>query len=345
MSIYEDIKNIPILDIAFKLGIHCVRRNSAMCFKGHDKKTPSLSFTPKKNLWYCFSCDKGGSNIELIKDYFEIDNKDALVWFQKNFEFLSNNSGKGQKKEIKFKHVNRYNKDLLVEKEYHPNHELYAYLLSKLELSQNGLRFLKSRGYTEETIYKLHLVDCNNPERLFDLLKYNFSVEELERCGLIRYNEMQKKYKFIWWNETIIFPFYDTEEKLCYLQGRSLNSKSDIKYINLFGLSKPIYNLNHLNKISKGAKIYLFEGITDCIMGIQSGFNSFGILGATGFKEQWTEYFTKFNINVVPDNDKAGEVFSKKIVELFLLKGKRVCVRKLPSGKDFSEFTIAQKKQ
>ena len=217
-------------------------------------------------------------------------------------------------------------------------------MLSKLSLTLLGLNFLKSRGYSEDTIHKLNLLVLDNPNFIFESLKTNFPIEDLEKCGLVKYDKIKKVYKFIWWKDTLIIPFYDLEEKITYLQGRSLNLKTSIKYMNLFGLSKPIYNLNHLNKISKGSKIYLFEGVTDCIMGIQSGFNSFGILGASGFKEQWTEYFTNFNMNVVPDNDKAGENFSKKITEYFSKVGKRVQIRRIPAGKDFSEFSLSQKK-
>lgn len=344
MSVIDEINKIPILDIANRLSIKIVKRNSAMCFKGHDKNTPSLSFTPKKNLWYCFSCGIGGSNIQLVKESLDIDFKGTLSWFQYNFGIATDLNYKSFKGQIAYYRKAIVPKDILENTFYEPNHDIFNFLLSKLKLSTSGLNYLKSRGYSEDTIHRLNLLDIASPNFIFELLKSNFPIEDLEKCGLVKYDDKKKLYKFIWWKDTLIIPFYDLKERIIYLQGRSLNPQTSIKYVNLFGLPKPIYNLNQLNKISKGSKIYLFEGVTDCIMGIQSGFNSFGILGASGFKEQWTEYFTNFNINVVPDNDKAGENFSKKITEYFFKIGKRVQIRRIPSGKDFSEFSLTPKR-
>ncbi len=52
-------------------------------YKGHcpfhdDKKTPSLSVTPSKNLWQCFGCDKGGDQIEFVKLHDHVDFKEAV---------------------------------------------------------------------------------------------------------------------------------------------------------------------------------------------------------------------------------------------------------------------------
>lgn len=44
------LKRIPIIDVAKRLGIP-VRGTKAMCFMGHDKASPSLSFLKSKNTW------------------------------------------------------------------------------------------------------------------------------------------------------------------------------------------------------------------------------------------------------------------------------------------------------
>jgi len=344
MNVADEINKIPILDIANRLSIKFVRKNTAMCFGGHDKNTPSLSFSPNKNLWYCFSCCIGGTNIQLVERCLDISFKESLIWFQKNFGIPSNLNYKGIDRVTTLYRKAKISNDILEDTFYEPNHDIYNFLLSKLNITKSGFNFLKSRGYSEETISKLNLLVLDNPDFIFKSLKSNFAIEDLEKCGLVKYDQVKKAYKFIWWGDTLIIPFYNSAEKIIYLQGRALKVQASIKYLNLFGLSKPIYNLNHLNNVSKGSNIYFFEGVTDCIMGIQAGFNSFGILGASGFKEQWTEYFTNFSINVVPDNDKAGENFSKKITESFSKVGKRVQIRRIPSGKDFSEFSLSRNK-
>lgn len=62
----SEIHNLPIKTVASHLGIKVLRGNKAMCFTGHDKNTPSLSFHLKKNYWHCFGCDSGGDPVMLI---------------------------------------------------------------------------------------------------------------------------------------------------------------------------------------------------------------------------------------------------------------------------------------
>jgi DNA primase catalytic core len=344
-GIIDQIKSIPIKEVADKLGIRIVKKNTAMCFNGHDKKTPSLSFNYKKNLWYCFACDIGGTNIDLVKEVLKTDIKEVLGWFQSTFNISTNSYFKSYKRRMapfKYKPIK---KEILEEAFYETNSEIYNFLLSNLSLSQAGLDYLKGRGFTEKVIRELNIVDIQSPAIIYNLLKNKWSLEELEKCGLFKYDPERKYYKLIWWTHTLIFPFFDTEKKVIYFQGRALNTTSNFKYLNLKGVSTSIYNLNSLTNISKGSIIYFFEGITDCIMGIQSGYNSFGILGASGFKDQWANDFTDFIINVVPDNDKGGETFSRSMFNAFYKIGKRVQIRKVPSGKDFLEFMNSKNKQ
>ena len=35
----------------------------------HEEKTPSLSVSPTKDLWYCFGCHKGGDVISWLREY------------------------------------------------------------------------------------------------------------------------------------------------------------------------------------------------------------------------------------------------------------------------------------
>lgn len=337
-TIIDQIKSIPIKEVAGKLGIKIIKKNSTMCFNGHDRKTPSLTFNSKKNLWYCFACNIGGANIELVKEVLKVDFKTALTWFQCAFNISTGLYYKTYKKKIASFKPQPIKQEILEETFYEANSEIYNFLLSKLTLTQFGLDYLKSRGFTEKIIKYLNIVDIPNPRVIYDTLKEKWPIEELEKCGLVKYDLVKKIYKFVWWEHTLVFPFFESKEKVIYFQGRSLNPTSRFKYVNLIGLSKPIYNLNIINNLSKGSAIYFFEGITDCIMGIQLGYNSFGILGASGFKEHWANYFTDFTINVVPDNDKAGQTFSKTIFEAFYKVGKRAQIRKVPFGKDFLEF-------
>ncbi len=81
----SSIKRIPIIDVAKQLGIP-VRGTKAMCFMGHDKASPSLSFLKSRNTWRCFgACGKHGDNIALVMEKENLDFKSALAWFAQHF--------------------------------------------------------------------------------------------------------------------------------------------------------------------------------------------------------------------------------------------------------------------
>ena len=54
------LNSINILEVAEKLNIEFNRNNKALCFI-HNEVQPSLSFEPKRNMWYCFGCGVGGN--------------------------------------------------------------------------------------------------------------------------------------------------------------------------------------------------------------------------------------------------------------------------------------------
>jgi hypothetical protein len=79
------IKQIPILEVASRLGIE-VRGRRAMCFNGHDNRTPSLCFSAK-NTWKCYgACSKGGDVISLVREMLGLEFVGALNWFALEFD-------------------------------------------------------------------------------------------------------------------------------------------------------------------------------------------------------------------------------------------------------------------
>ena len=62
-----------ILDVASRLGIDVGGREGRVvrcnCFKGHDTNTPSLTFYPDTNSFYCYGCHIGGSPYDLVMRY------------------------------------------------------------------------------------------------------------------------------------------------------------------------------------------------------------------------------------------------------------------------------------
>ena len=62
---------VPLFDLARERGLE-PKRHGAGTWKVncplHEDAEASLVITPSKNLWHCFGCDKGGSNIDFVAE-------------------------------------------------------------------------------------------------------------------------------------------------------------------------------------------------------------------------------------------------------------------------------------
>lgn len=311
----DRLKQIPILELANRIGIS-VRRNKAMCFKGHDRKTPSLSFSPDKNLWHCFGCGLGGNNIGLVKEYFDCSFKDAVTWINSMHKLPNSQFIKGNmitQRVVSTENIGMGN----INGEFEPDSEIYEAFFSKCGLSIAGKTYLKDRGYTEETIKNFRIKDIINFEKIENLLLNNFEKTRLLRSGLMV--NRRNRLHLIWWDHTILFPFFESNH-IVYMQGRRIISDRP-KYIGLSGIKKPLYNKDILGKLSPNRTVCICEGITDTLTATQLGYCAIGVLGAASFNKKWVKELNEFRVVVIPDADGAGKLFEKEIREAFFEYG------------------------
>jgi DNA primase len=245
-----DIQSLPISEIAARLGI-IIKHKHAMCFRGHDRNTPSLSFNFTKNLWHCFGCGIGGSNFQLVQHYYEFDFKTTLQWFRQEFSLST-------------PIINRFPKPKPLKTTDAPvevDEEIYKAFYQMLSLSVNGLKYCRQRGFTVETIMRSGIRDIEDTEQTFIQLKKQFDLRRIVKCGLAQ--DIGGTVKFAWWHPVLVIPFWDTEGRLCYFQGRHKSVAHNPKYVNLSGLSKAVYNVNCLRELAKGSEIFIMEGVMD----------------------------------------------------------------------------------
>lgn len=59
MNKIQEVKfRADIIKVAEYFGIYLNKQNKTLCI-WHNEKTPSLSFSPSKQIFYCFGCNKG----------------------------------------------------------------------------------------------------------------------------------------------------------------------------------------------------------------------------------------------------------------------------------------------
>lgn len=301
----EKLNSLNISDVVNMLGIKIGTKKGLTCFKGHDSKSPSLHIYFNTNSFYCFGCGIGTTNINLVMEYCDVSFLEACEILEKHFFENS------LYKKLKQKTIYQNTLDL-----FSYDSEVYQWILDNSTLSQRGLDYLQSRGYSKETIKKQKIFDIENYNIFFKSLREKWDDNRLYKCGLLKIYD--KKLSNCWWRYTIVFPYFNLQNEVIYLQGRYLDH-INLRWINLPNVKSSIYNLQILNKLNQGDKIYICEGITDTLTMIENGYNAVGIMGSNNFKKEYIYYFMNFNIFVIPDNDSGGDKFFKNIEDAFLL--------------------------
>ena len=86
----QKIKGIPILEVADELGLGYTKKGTCAmaCCVVHADKHPSMSLSPSRNRWKCFSCNKSGSVIDLVMAHEHLDFLEACSWLMDRFHIV-----------------------------------------------------------------------------------------------------------------------------------------------------------------------------------------------------------------------------------------------------------------
>lgn len=330
-----ELNNIPIVEVAKKLGIAVSKFNKAMCFTGHDKKTPSLSFNLNGNYFYCFGCLISGNPIKLVMIYLGYDYKEACKWLETNFYLQPYKTKSKPYQQYKSEKHNNYQED---KTQYSSDSEIYEWIINNTQLSKKGYHYCSSiRGFTKESIDYFKIRDIENPSKYLYEIVPIWGKERLIKCGLMKLNNTEMHPT--WFGHVLLFSFFNFDNKIEYIQARLINNIQRIRYINLNGIKSTIFNIITLSNISPNDKLIICEGIPDTIRVHQLGYNAIGILGATNFKQEYIKYLIDYDIYVLPDNDQGGEILFNKIDESLRSIGKNINrITYDPKFKDISDY-------
>ncbi|HUU26778.1 MAG TPA: CHC2 zinc finger domain-containing protein [archaeon] len=343
----DQIKGIPIIDVAKLLGI-CVKNNKSRCPLGtHEDKIPSFSIKEDTNTWKCFGCNEGGSNIDLVAKVLNIGFNEAVEWLMCSYNM---DSSKLKRKAVKGSNVQQkklfYRTETYdIQSAFYPkgsDNDIYEKLLELCPITKKGTDYLEKRGFSAELIKNARIGELEAPKETWAKLITLYGVKRLLNCGIAK--KKDNKATLVWWDRSILFPFL-YQEKVVYIQGRRFNHTKGPKYINLSGLSKPMYNSEVLKKIKIRSKVLILEGVPDTLAAIGNGYNAVGILGVGSFRDSWISLFADYNIIIVFDMDEAGKKGASKLTTLFSKGGKIVRVAKLNEGQDLEEYLRSKKRR
>jgi len=308
----------------------------------HDDKNPSMSVSPARGIFKCFSCGAGGNSVHFVMEHERLTYPEALKYLARkyNIEII-------EKEETEEERLAKTSRESLQAVSTFAQTYFHDILLNHKDGKAIGLNYFTSRGYNEATIKKFGLGYSLEARDAFSgtAISKGYKTEFLVKTGL----SIEKNNKlFDRFAGRVMFPIHSISGNVIGFGGRTLRTdKKTAKYFNspeseLYHKSDVLYGLYFAkNSISKSDKCFLVEGYTDVISFHLADIENVVASSGTALTDGQIRQIKRFtqNITVVYDGDEAGIKASLRGIDLLLEQGMNIKVLPLPDGEDPDTFS------
>ena len=270
----------------------------------HDDHSPSMSISPDKQIFTCFTCHKAGNVITFLRDYLDITYMDAVKKLADRAGIEINYKGKS---------VNKFKENHKADYEIYDMSKKYYKNNLNTKYGVEAKKYLEKRGLNKEIIDKFDIgLSLNETDGLIKSLSNKYDVEKLVSLGLA--SETNGKSYDLYKNR-IMFPLKDLDGNVVGFSGRIyLEGQDGNKYVNskesaIFKKSKLLYNYDNAKESIRHKKeIIICEGFMDAIRLYSIGIGNVVALMGTSFTDDHLSTIKKLNVSVTLslDNDDAG---------------------------------------
>jgi len=304
----------------------------------HNEKTPSFIVSEDRQRYHCFGCGASGDVIEFIMNMEKLDFVDAL-------EYLAEQNG------IRLEdYLKKYDNTKIVRDKsvlYNLMREAAIYYYNNLKKNASALDYLKHREINVNTVktFGLGFASENWDGAIRHLNKIKgFSLEDMERCGLIIKRDKSSGY-YDRFRNRIMFPIFDIRGRVVGFGGRVLDDGLP-KYLNspeteLFNKRNLLFGLNFAKKYTgEEKKIVIVEGYMDVIALYSRGIrNTVASLG-TALTEDHANLLKRYGKEIILayDSDSAGEKATIKAMGILEKTNCKIKVIHLEGAKDPDEY-------
>lgn len=271
----------------------------------HDDTNPSLSVSPERQIYKCFSCGASGNVFSFVMDYEKIS-------FPESVKLLGKKCGVDTGFNIKTRD-NIYTK-------YYDMYDFAASFYQNNLVSSAGkeaLEYLKKRKINEDAIKHFKIGLSLSGDSLTKILTAKgYTPIELEEYGLSTgsYDKYQNR---------IMFPLTASTGMINGFSGRIYKTSDTAKYVNtqetkIFKKGETLYNYQAAKKEARlKGYIIVCEGFMDVIRFYIKGYkNAVALMGTALTKEQYLLIKALSpNIYLCLDGDSAGQKASLNIGE------------------------------
>ena len=305
------------LDIVDVVSQYVVLKKSGANYWGlcpfHNDKKPSMSVSPSKGIYKCFSCGAGGDALSFLVKIQNREYKDVILELAEKYgielpqKFHSSKENKSQKKEM----------ILACEKAA----KFYKLQLKTAEDANKAKTYLRGRDITDDIIDKFTLGWAPNKyDTLYKELKKEFKDEILEKAGLIL-----KSNSGGWidrFRNRIIIPIQNENGEYVAFGARAVDEGQNPKYLNssdslIYNKSKILFGLNSAQEAIKAEDgVIIMEGYFDVISaqahGVENAVASCGTALTPDHVKLLSRYTKSRRIYLSFDTDSAGINATKK---------------------------------
>ena len=313
-----------------------------LCPLHNDKKSPSLSVSPDKQIFHCFGCGAGGSVIQFIESAMNLDFMDAVKYLAERVHMevpTNRSSGDKQKQMMLSKKKERlYQINAMAARYYFDN-------LSKPK-GRPGFEYLRNRQLSNSTIRKFGIGYA--PEGWTNLIDYlkgqGCTEQDMYDAGLVKRRDNGTYYD-AFYDGRVVFPIIDVRGRVIAFGGRIIRDGTNApKYWNtpetiIFKKKENLFGLN-IAKNDKSGRLLLMEGYMDVVALHQSGFGSAVASLGTAFTPEQARLVKRYAPRAVLcyDNDEAGKKATIRAGDILFDEGVKVRVLTVTDGKDPDEF-------
>jgi len=303
----------------------------------HPDTNPSLSVSPTKRIYKCFSCGASGNVFTFLQEY-------EHVPFPRAVQMAADKCGIKIEVDPNREESENYSKYYgIMQKAAN----FYEFFLKNTNDGKEALEYLTKRHLSDEVIKKFRIGLSPNQS---DLLYRNLLNEKIQPLDMIESGVVKsgnKEYYDIFRNR-IMFPIEDMNGNIVGFSGRIFreSKEKEAKYMNsgenvIFKKGNILYNYkNALNEIKMKNKVIIFEGFMDVIAAFRA--NVFHVLATMGTAVTANQIkgISKATNNVILcyDGDAPGIEATKKAIHLFNNAKFNVSVVRMPEGLDPDEY-------
>jgi len=304
-----------------------------------SERTPSFFVSPDRDLFYCFSTNKGGDIFTFVQEVEGIDFSGALRLLAEKAQVpLDNLHGDSRDDTAVLYEIM---KELV--RLYHVN----------LLKDENAKQYVRDRGISEETVRTWQVGFALQTWRAATshLLGRGFSENDLIRAGV---SQKSNDVLYDRFRNRIMFPITDTAGRPIAFSGRTLEEGGDVaKYINspetpIFHKSRALFGFHlakqHMRVKGRGVVV---EGQVDLLLTVQSGINEAVAVSGTALTEDHLKLIHRHTDNVVFifDADSAGRRALLRGAEMAYTLSMNPYVVVIPVGKDPADVAKEDEEQ